>query len=123
MPIKPEDISTDEDLARRVLALARTIAPCVVTLSDESDEKKTAIAILKSVADDIESDRASRGSRRVVSQGVLTARVSYDIGSAFTDDDRDSLRALCNASASPVALPVGSFPKGRPIGALWPEEY
>lgn len=123
MPIKPEDINTDTDLARRVLALAQSIAPCVAAFPDDSEEHATAIAILKGVAEEVAGERASRGSRRVVSQGVSGARVSYDVGSAFTSDDRDSLRALCGASVTRGALPVGSFPKGRPISAMWPEEY
>lgn len=123
MPIKPEEISSDEDLARRVLALALSIAPCVAAFPDESEERATAIAILKGVAVEVAGEASARGSRRVRSQAVGTARVSYDVGSAFTDDDRDSLRALCAAAAAPVALPVGSFPKGRPISAVWPEEY
>lgn len=123
MPIKPEEINSDEDLARRVLALALSIAPCITSFPEDSEERATAIAILKGVAVEVAGETSTRGSRRVRSQAVGTARVSYDVGSAFTDDDRDSLRALCSAAAAPVALPVGSFPTGRPISAVWPEEY
>lgn len=119
MPIKPEDIGGDPDAARRIIVLARSIAPCIDSFADNSEEKKDAVAILKGVA----TEAAARGARHVRSEAVGTARVTYEVGSAFTDDDRDSLRALCGASSGHSDTPAGSFPKERPIGRVWPETY
>lgn len=119
MPFTPHDLGGDEDAARRILALARSIAPCIDSFGDGSEEKKDAVAILKGVATAV----AARGARHVRSEAVGTARVTYEVGSAFTDDDRDSLRALCGASSGRGDTPAGSFPKERPIGRVWPETY
>lgn len=122
MTITAEDLNVpDALLARRVLAHARVIAPCLQNLAD--DDREDAIAILQGVA----REAMARGTRSVVSQSVGTARVSY--GSAttwFTDDDRDALRVLCPAVAASVASaghPVGRFPKPtRFYKSVWPEE-
>jgi hypothetical protein len=119
MPIKPEDIGGDPDASRRIIVLARSIAPCIDFFADGSEAKKDAIAILKGVLAEV----MDRGARTVRSQAVGTARVTYEVGSAFTDDDRDSLRALCGSSSSRGDTPAGSFPKERPIGRVWPEAY
>lgn len=123
MPIKPDHIGGDEEDARRIIALGRFIAPCIDSFADDSEEQKTAIAILKGIASEVAAERRSRGSRRVRTQAVGTARVGYEVGSAFTDDDRDALRGLCAAGKSVPAGPVGSFPTGRLIERVWPEEY
>lgn len=119
MAITPTDIGGDENIARRVIVLAKSIAPCIDTFADESEEKKDAIAILSAVAGEVKL----RGARNVVAQRQGTASVTYDVGSAFTSDDRDALRALCGATSSSIGQPVGSFPTGRPVGRVWPEEY
>lgn len=121
MGIAPGDLAgVEANLARRVIASARSIAPCLDSLADESEEKATAIAILLAVAGEVKL----RGSRQVASQRIGSASVNYrDVGSAFTDDDRDALRSLC-VVAPPAGAPKGSFP--RPAAALermWPEEY
>lgn len=121
MGIAPGDlVGVEVNLARRVIASARTIAPCLDTLVDESEEKATAIAILLAVAGEVKL----RGSRQVASQRIGSASVNYrDVGSAFTDDDRDALRGLCAAS-TPAAAPVGSFPRpAASLDRMWPEEY
>ena len=110
----------DEDTARRVLAVARSIAPCIPTLDAASEEGKDAIAILKSVIGEL----PAAGSARVRSQGRNGSTLTFaDIKSAFTPDDRSGLRGLCSAaSTTPVGLPAGSFP--APDGAvsrMWPE--
>lgn len=119
MGITPDRISTDEDLAREVLAEARSIAPCIFSLDETSEEWMTAVAILKRVCADV----AARGSRMVRSQRIGSASVDYAIvRSAFDGSPSRGLRALCGAGAG-GALPRGSFPKERPISRLWPETY
>lgn len=107
-----------EDVARRVLVRARSIAPGVDLL--EGEPKKNALAILRGVAAEIPDP----GSRRVRKLSRNGTSMDFDpVGDAFTAQDIADLRALCAASPTPVGLPVGSFPKGRPVGRVWPEEY
>jgi hypothetical protein len=114
--IKPEDISTDEDLARRILVRARSIAPCLNDIPDDDDRKLDAIAILKGVVAEVPAP----GARRVRSRGRNGTSISYsDVGGAFSDDDMASLRSLCDAGTS--GLPVGSFPQARAFGREWDE--
>lgn len=108
--------SGDEDRARRVLARARSFAPCIDQLDAGSEDGKTAIAILKGVL----AELPAAGSRRTRSMSRNGSSISLDVGSAFSDDDVESLRALCRSSAPP-GLPVGSFPAPGLIGSLWPE--
>lgn len=121
MVMSPTDLTgIDEALARRVLAVARTIAPCLDSLADGTEEKATAVAILVAVAGEVRA----RGSRQVASQRIGPAAVAYrDVGSAFTDDDRSALRGLCGAVAPSPGEPVGSFPKpSRSLERMWPED-
>ncbi|PPG29649.1 hypothetical protein [Pseudoclavibacter sp. RFBB5] len=107
----------DEDTARRVLVAARSIAPGVDRL--EGEPAKDAVAILRAVAREL---LPTRGSRHISSQGVATARVSYrDVQSAFTKEDRDSLRSLVGLGDS-AGHPEGNFPKARPFKHVWPDE-
>lgn len=118
--ISPSDISTDEDLAREVLAEARSIAPCVLSLDEQqqSEEWKTAVSILKRVCADVQV----RGSRMVKSQRIGPAAVDYaEVVSAFAGSPTRGLRALCGTTGG-GGLPLGSFPSERPIGRLWPEK-
>ena len=117
--ILPEDISTDTDLARRILVRARSIAPCLNSLLDGDDRKLDAIAILKGVIAEVPAP----GARRVKSRGRNGTSISYnDPGGAFSDDDIMSLRSLCDVASA--GLPVGSFPKARAFGREWAEgEY
>lgn len=119
MALSPDQLhGIDADVARRVLAYARTIAPCLDSLVDEP--RADAIAILKGVAREL----ISRGSRHTSSQSIGPARVTYfDAASCFTADDRVALRALCDAATSGTG-PVGSFPApSKTIAGLWPEQY
>lgn len=117
MPITHADISTDEDLGRRVIARARVIAPCLATLDPESEEGLTAIALLKGVVGELPSP----GERRVRSVSRNGTAVSLDaIVSAFDSDTVASLRALCGSTPR-GALPMGSFPTTPAFGTVWPE--
>lgn len=116
--ITHDKIGTNEDLAREVLVMARSIAPCITSFSNESEEQKDAIAILKRVYLEAED----RGSRNVKSERTGTGAVEWIVRSAFDGDPRLALRALC-AAASASGQPVGSFPTERPISRLWSETY
>lgn len=119
MAIAPNVIGADEDLAREVLAEARSIAPCIFTLDEASEEWKTAVSILKRVYVDV----GARGSRMVKSQRIGSAAVDYaNVASAFFGSPTRALRSLCGDAGS-GGLPAGSFPQERPIGRLWPETY
>lgn len=115
--IEPKDIpSVDEDTARTIIVVARTIAPCLDSL--EGEPRKDALAVLRGVA----AELGEPGSRRIRSQSVDGAAVSYErVGSAFNHDDRVALAALCGASVI-GGLPAGSFPEDRLFDRLWPGE-
>lgn len=117
--ITADDIDgVDEGTARRIIALGRSIAPCITTLTD--DARTDAIAILQGVA----REAATRGSRSVKSQRVGPASVEYfDVASLFSNDDRAALVALCGVVPA-SSSPLGSFP--APSGYVhdaWPEYY
>lgn len=115
--ISPNEISTDEDLARRILVRARSIAPCLNSIPDDDDRKLDALAILKGVVAEVPAP----GARRVKSRGRNGTSISYnDLSGAFSNDDIASLRYLCDAA--PAGRPVGSFPEARAFGREWPEE-
>ncbi len=117
LAITPDVIGTDEDLAREVLAEARSIAPCIFTLDETSEEWKTAVSILKRIYADVED----RGSRMVKSERIGSAGVDYaDVVSAFDGSRTRALRSLCGSTVA-SGLPVGSFPLERPISRLWPD--
>lgn len=115
--ITADDLTgVDENLARRILAVARFIAPGIDLLDGEP--LMDAIAILLGVA----AEAKARGSRLVKAQRIGPASVDYQAGSWFSDDDRWALRALCGVPAT-SGHPVGSFPKpARVFSRLWPEE-
>lgn len=117
MAITPGSLGGDENVARRVLALARSIAPCVTKLDPGTEEGKDAIAVLKGVI----AELPAAGSARVRSQSRNGTSVSLaDIQSAFSADARASLRSLCGCGGR-SGQPVGSFPQERPFALLWPE--
>lgn len=117
MPITHSMLGGDEDLARRVLVRARTIAPCIDTFANDSEPQKDAIAILKGVI----AEMPAPGSRRVRSKSRNGTAISYgDVASAFTEDDIANLRSLCAASGGPRD-PIGSFPAAQPVSSVWPE--
>ncbi|MBN7792426.1 hypothetical protein [Microbacterium esteraromaticum] len=117
MPITPNDLGGDEDTARRLLVLARSIAPCIDSFADESEPKKDAVAILRGVL----AEQPAAGSRRTRSVSRNGTSMSFaDVESAFDSDARQALRSLCG-SASSGGHPVGSFPTARPFANVWPE--
>ena len=117
MPITPTDLGGDEDTARRLLVLARSIAPCIDSFADNSETKKDAVAILKGVL----VEQPAAGSRRTRSLSRNGTSMTFaDVESAFDADSRQALRSLCGAAAS-GGQPVGSFPKARPFANVWPE--
>lgn len=119
MVIAPEDLGGDEDIARRVLVRARSIAPCIDSFEKESEPWKNAVAILKGVL----AELPQPGSRRTRSMGRNGTSMSFEIASAFTEDDKDALRSLCPA-ATLGGLPIGSFPRPGIVESVWPEgEY
>jgi hypothetical protein len=117
--IKPYQVGADEDLARELLIMARSIAPCISGFADDSEEQKTAISIIKRVYVEVED----RGSRNVKSERTGTGAVEWIVRSAFDGDPRASLRALCAAAGPAAGQPMGSFPAERPMQRLWPETY
>lgn len=108
----------DENVARRLLVAARSIAPCIDSFQNGSDEWLNAIAILKGVL----AEAPAPGSRRVRAQRIGSASVDYWDANTWSREDRAALRSLC-ASAAPLGLPRGSFPTERPLSRMWPETY
>lgn len=103
--IGPEDIGGDDDLARRVLTYARTIAPIDTIVDYEA--KKDVIAILRAIAGEVEA----RGSRHVLTERAGMEIVTYSPAQSwFSDDDRGALRTLCGVNPGSVRTPVGHFP-------------
>lgn len=117
MAIDPADlVGIDAAMAARVIAVARSIAPCLDSLVDA--DRTLAIGILTSVA----SEATARGMRGVKSQRIGPAAVEYfSATSWFADDDRAALRGLCPAVAVP-GTPIGEFPTPGIIDRVWPEQ-
>lgn len=116
--IYPDEIGDDRDHARVILVIARSIAPCISSFEAGSDEHDTAVSILKGVY----KDTVARGPRFVKAQSIGPARVDYtDVESMFEGTPTRALRALCSQSAV-GGLSRGSFPQGRPVSRIWPEE-
>ncbi|MGN8762612.1 MULTISPECIES: hypothetical protein [Bacillati] len=110
-------IHDDLTVARRVLAYAQTIAPCITSLTGEA--QVLALAILRGAAASLAgSDR--RIKSRQSGEWSRTYFSDAELGSVFSPDDTRTLAAMCPGSGRGVG-PVGSFPP--PDGAyrnLWP---
>jgi hypothetical protein len=115
--IGPSDLpGLDESVARRLIATARSIAPCLDTLVDEA--RVDAIAILEGVA----AELPAPGAGRMKSQSRNGTSVAWaDYSTAFTADYRSALRALCSAAGT-AGAPVGSFPASTMTCRIWPAE-
>ena len=120
--ITPDDLpGVDPTLARRIITMARSIAPGLDNLVDGAGDgdpkpRADAIAILIGVT----AESVDRGSLGIKQQVMGPARVTYsDLGSWFTDDDRSALRALVLA-LNPPFNPLGSFPhRDHEVERLW----
>ncbi len=113
--IGPNDLGPiDQNLARRIIAVARSIAPGIDSLDGEAFSD--AVAILQGVATEIRV----RGPRGVKSQRIAAGAVEYTSSDSwFSDDDRSALRALCAAASFG---PIGQFPKpSKAVARMWPE--
>lgn len=119
MSITPDKLGGDEDTARRILALAASIAPCITDFPDESEDQLTAIAILKGAI----AELPPAGGARTRSMSRNGTSISYDTAAtALSADARDSLSTLCGSTSTREgALPVGSFPVEPVVARLWPE--
>lgn len=119
--MQPSDIpGVDESVARRLLATARSITPCLDELDGEG--KATAIAILAGVA----AELPLPGSRRVRSQSRNGTSVAFDsFTSAWSAEDRAALRGLCGHShgVASAGIPAGVFPRPGVVERQWPERY
>lgn len=115
--IRPVDLpGLDMLVARRLIATARSIAPCLDSLVDETRDE--AIAILLGVA----AELPAPGTGRLRSQSRNGTSVTWaDYSSAFSSDDRAALRALCGTAAA-AGAPVGSFPASSMTRQVWPPE-
>ena len=103
MAIMPNEVHDDVDLARRVLAYARPVAPCLQTL--EGEDRESAIAILQSVATRIQTSMPN-----LRSVGDWSFFSDVEMGGYFGIDDRAALDALCGQSTSTDTGPAYSFP-------------
>lgn len=118
MAITAAELGVDDDLARRILVRARIIAPCIDNFTDNSDEKRNAIAILKGVIAELPENGMLRATSMSRNGTSITLAA---IKSAFEGDPAASLRSLCPAA---TGMPRGRFPDpDRTIQRLWPERY
>jgi hypothetical protein len=117
--VAPEEIGGDQDLAVRLVLRARELAPGVPEFAHFASERTAVLAILKGVY----KRAAEIGTSVIASQGRNGTTRSYrDIRSAFFPEDISGLRSLAvDGAPAPSALPVGSFPKDRPLSKLFPE--
>ena len=113
-------ISADEELARRVLVRARSIAPCIDNFVADTEPYKNAVAILKGVI----AELPEAGTARAKSLSRNGTSIAYEISSAFTADVITSLRSLCDAEGAGDGrgYPRGSFPEDKVFERLFPEE-
>lgn len=117
--INADELGVDEDLALRVLATARSIAPGIHDVT-EPGKRDELVAVLRGIA----RGAAERGSLLIRGQRVGPASVDYTAATSwFSDDDRATLRAITRSAMDSSAAPVGSFPQPGYINRLWPEKY
>ncbi|APZ81758.1 hypothetical protein NCPPB3778_8 [Rathayibacter phage NCPPB3778] len=119
--ISHSDVGPDEFLARQILVLAKSIAPCLSSIDDTSEEAADAVSILRRVY----SNATQRGPGYIKSQRIGSASVEYgDLSSMFDSDSRAALKAVCSQwQTNAAGLSMGAFPLERPIAQIWPETY
>lgn len=123
--IVPNDIITgdggvpvDEDTARRIIAVARSIASRIDEIPDGTEDHKQAIAILRGVARELPAP----GEARLKSMSRNGTAVQIDtVRDAFSREDRRALIALCETLGVKARGPIGSFPPAGVVSRLWPE--
>ena len=110
-----------QDVARRVIAIAVSIAPCLHSLEDQA--RTTAIAVLTTVGGTLSFERPNPHLKAKTLGPKREEYVTGIIESAFTMDDRAALQGLCrDASMAGHAGPVGSFPEpSAALRRLFPE--
>ena len=108
MQFMPQEIHTDEDLARRVIGYGRNLAPCLDSLTD--DARDEALAVLRGVAG-VVAGRVAGLKSKTVGDWSWTFFSDAEMGSVFGVDDRATLARLCGPAASADRGPVGSFPE------------
>ena len=106
MRIMPMEISSDEDLARRVIGYGRNLAPCLDEL--EGDDREEVLAELKGVAG-VVAGRVAGLKGKTVGDWSWTFFSDAEMGSVFGADDRATLRRLCGVAENHSG-PVGYFP-------------
>jgi hypothetical protein len=106
----------DETTARRILIVARGIAPCLDALAGEA--RTDAIAIIQGAAAELPKP-GERRIRTMTRNGTSVAMDPYE--SAFGKEERAGLRALCGSAASAAGAPVGVFPTAGVVTEMWPE--
>lgn len=116
--IQHSDITTDEDLGRVLLLRAFDIVPQLRTVTDGSEEKKTAVAVLKRVAK--RAAEAGTGAVDSLSRNGTSMRLR-DVGDSFRPADLSDLRLIFDLPAPARPGPIGSFPTDRPLSRIWPE--
>jgi len=116
--ITHEEFTSDEDLGRVLLLRAFDIAPQLRTVEDESEIKKTAIAVLRRVAQ--RATEAGAGAVESLSRNGTSMKLR-DVGDAFHARDMRDLRLIFNIPDPAHPGPVGSFPPAGVITRLWPE--
>ena len=107
MRIIPMEISSDDDLARRVIGYGRNLAPCLDEL--EGDDREEVLAVLKGVAG-VVAGRVAGLKSKTAGDWSWTFFSDAEMGSVFGVDDRATLARLCGASATGSTGPLGSFP-------------
>lgn len=116
--ITPAEFTTDEDLGLLLLLRAAEVAPQVRTVVDNSDEKKTAIAVLRRVAK--RAAEAGTGAVDSMSRNGTSMRLR-DVGDSFNTRDLRDLRLIFGIAEPAHVGPLGSFPVERPLSRIWPE--
>lgn len=108
MQFLPQEISSDEDLARRVIGYGRNLAPCLDALDGEARDE--ALAVLRAAAATV-AGRVAGLKAKTVGDWSWSFFSDAEMGSVFGVDDRATLRRLCGDTAAATLGPIGSFPE------------
>lgn len=97
----------DDDLANRIIAYARGLAPCIDNLPPGT-ERESVVAILRSAGLDA-AERVRGLKSHTAGDWTWTYFSDAEMSSVWTDDDRRVLASICPA-AETAGGPVGCFP-------------